>query len=224
MNIHRPPCTGQSGPWWPGSGQSPFGFPSPEASFTGWPAASGAGCLATQKRQSVAGTGGATTRSGELALDLNKIVPYGNPDGTMREDKGFRERKRHYVFADGILAGEGRGPMNPDPVEAGIMVFGLHPAPTDAACTVLMGYDPDKVPIVRQAFRCDRLPLADWAWNDVALISNVPEWNGPITWVPTDSTFRFNPHFGWRGHIERERPGHGPPDALAAPTDNTETQ
>jgi len=137
-----------------------------------------------------------------MCLDLNKIILYGNPDGTMRE--GIPEnRKRHFVLVDGIIGGEGSGPMNPDPVAAGIVLFGTHPASVDAACARLMGFDPEKIPIVRQAFRCRRYPLADWDWQDVRLVSNRPEWCGLLPEISDEATFHFTPHFGWRGHIER---------------------
>ena len=136
-------------------------------------------------------------------LDLNKIVLYGNPDGILREDKP-ENRKRHFVLVDGIIAGEGRGPMNPDPIAAGLIVFGLNPASVDAACAYLMGYDPERIPIVRQAFRCQHYPLTEWDWRDVRVVSNKQEWNGLLPDIPSDSTFHFKPHFGWRGHIERQ--------------------
>jgi uncharacterized protein (DUF362 family) len=134
-------------------------------------------------------------------LDLNKILLYGNPDGTMREP-GKRNRKRHYVLVDGIVAGQGRGPMNPDPFPAGLMVFGIHPPDVDAACAVLMGFDPERIPIIREAYRCESYPLVDWSWRDVPLASNRPEWNAALAGI--ESTFRFEPHFGWKGHIERQ--------------------
>ncbi|MCA9951993.1 MAG: DUF362 domain-containing protein, partial [Anaerolineales bacterium] len=137
-----------------------------------------------------------------MCLDLNKIVLYGNPDGTFRSEEPLSQ-KRHYVLVDGILAGEGRGPMNPDPVPAGIIVFGIHPASVDAACAYLMGFDPENIPIVRQAFLCDHFPLAQWNWRDVTLLSNKPAWNGILPDIPDDSTLKFKPHFGWIGHIER---------------------
>ena len=137
-----------------------------------------------------------------MCLDLNKIILYGKPDGTLRSGTPD-SRKRHYVLVDGIIAGEGRGPMNPDPVRAGILVFGLHPASVDAACAYLMGYDPERIPIVRQAFRCQHYRLAEWDWRDVRLISNRREWNGLLPDIPDDATFHFEPHFGWKGHIER---------------------
>jgi len=137
-----------------------------------------------------------------MCLDLNKILLYGDPSGTFRED-GPENRKRHIVLVDGIIAGEGRGPMNPDPVPSGIVVFGTNPASVDAACAILMGFDPEKIPIIRQAFRCKRYTLTDWDWRDLRLVSNKPEWNGLLTDMPFKDTFHFEPHFGWKGHIER---------------------
>jgi uncharacterized protein (DUF362 family) len=138
-----------------------------------------------------------------MCLDLNKILFYGNPHGTFREPR-LENRKRHYVFVDGIIAGEGSGPMNPDPVPAGLLLFGLHPPSVDAVSAYLMGFDPDRIPIVRQAFRCEKYPLAEWSWKDIEVISNNPVWNGLLPEIPHQSTCHFEPHFGWKGHIERE--------------------
>lgn len=140
-----------------------------------------------------------------MCLDLNKIVFYGKPDGTMNPPLPS-SRRRHYALVDGIMAGEGSGPMNPDPVPAGLLVFGLHPASVDAACAYLMGYDPERIPIVRQAFRCQQYSLAEWRWQDVRLEGNWPEWVGALPDIPTESTLRFAPHFGWKGRIERVGP------------------
>jgi hypothetical protein len=137
-----------------------------------------------------------------MCLDLNKILLYGDPSGIFRED-GSESRKRHIVLVDGIIAGEGRGPMNPDPVHSGTVVFGTNPASVDAACAILVGFDPAKIPIIRQAFRCKHYPLTDWDWPDVRLVSNKPEWNGLLTDISFMDTFHFEPHFGWKGHIER---------------------
>jgi uncharacterized protein (DUF362 family) len=137
-----------------------------------------------------------------MCLDLNKLLLYGRPDGMMRAP-GPEGRKRHFVMVDGIIAGEGRGPMNPDPVPAGLLVFGLHPASVDAACAYLMGFDPARIPIVYRAFRCAQYPVAEWDWTDVQLISDRPEWNGPLPEIPDDATFHFTPHYGWTGQIER---------------------
>ena len=144
-----------------------------------------------------------------MCLDLNKIILYGNPDGTMRAPTPG-SRKRHYALVDGIIAGEGRGPGNPDPVAAALLVFGIHPASVDAACAYLMGFDPDRIPIVRQAFDCRDFPLAEWGWRDVRLISNEPAFNDLLPEIADSATLNFRPHFGWKGHVERSAEPNGP--------------
>ncbi|WP_254822978.1 DUF362 domain-containing protein [Haloglomus halophilum] len=136
-----------------------------------------------------------------MCLDLNKLLFYGKPDGELRDDNS-ESRKRHYSLCDGIVAGESRGPMDPDPKEAGLLVFGTHPASVDAVTTYLMGFDPELVPIVRNAFRCEKYPLAECALEDIAVESNRPEWDGNLTKIPVESTLEFEPHFGWVDHIE----------------------
>jgi uncharacterized protein (DUF362 family) len=138
-----------------------------------------------------------------MCLDLNKILAYGNADGTLRPADASN-RKRHFALVDGIIAGQGRGPSNPDPLQAGVVVFGTSPASVDAACAMLMGFDPDRIPLVRQAFRCERYPIADCCWPEVKLLSNRVEWHGlRLIDLPPEATFHFEPHFGWAGHIER---------------------
>jgi hypothetical protein len=40
----------------------------------------------------------------------------------------------------------------------------------------------------------------------VTVVSDVPDWNGLLPQIPDGSTFRFEPHFGWKGKIERRAP------------------
>ena len=141
-----------------------------------------------------------------MCLDLNKIVLYGNPDGSLRSPLP-ENRKRHFVLIDGILAGQGRGPLNPDPVPAGVVLFGVHPPSVDAACACLMGFDPDKIPIVSRAFQCREFPLSNHGWRDVVVRSNVASWNRRLAEISPDDTLHFEPHFGWKGHIEQVRGG-----------------
>lgn len=139
-----------------------------------------------------------------MCLDLNKCLFYGAPDGTLRPPTPS-SRKTHLVLVDGIVGGEGSGPLNPDPVRSGVVVFGAHPVSTDAACAYLMGFDPERIPVVREAFRCVRYPLAEWTWRDLDIVSSEPRWCGKLPTLDA-TTFRFRPHFGWTGHIERPSP------------------
>ncbi len=135
-----------------------------------------------------------------MCLDLNKIVAYGNLDGSLREPQP-QNRKRHYVLVDGIIAGEGRGPLNPDPVDAGVVLFGTHPPSVDATCAYLMGFNPDKIPIVAKAFAARGFSLSNHDWRDITVRSNRQEWNSRL--LEISETFHFEPHFGWKGKIER---------------------
>lgn len=137
-----------------------------------------------------------------MCLDLNKLALYGNSDGSLRLGETIHG-KRYLSLVDGIIAGEGSGPLNPDPVASGVIVFGSNPAYVDATCAYLMGFDPNKIPLIRQAFQCHHYSLADCNWGDVTCISNESLWNGRLADIPDESTWRFKPHHGWKGHIER---------------------
>jgi uncharacterized protein (DUF362 family) len=94
--------------------------------------------------------------------------------------------------------------MNPDPVSAGLIVFGVHAPSVDATCAYLMGFDPYRIPIVREAFQTKVLPLTEHGIADIRVRSNIREWSGVLLDIPDASTFHFEPHFGWKGHIERQ--------------------
>jgi uncharacterized protein (DUF362 family) len=138
-----------------------------------------------------------------MCLDLNKALLYGALDGSLRT-ADLSQRKAYLCFTDGILGGEGNGPMDPDPVESGVLLFGLNPVPVDATGAVLMGFDINKIPIIRQAFHPRGYPLAGHDLGAVSCISNVESWSGTLADLATSTElFEFRPHFGWVGHIER---------------------
>lgn len=130
-----------------------------------------------------------------MCLDLNQAVLYGRPDGTLGP-----ERRRYLVLADGLVAGEGGGPMNPDPVEAGLLLFGTDAASVDAAAAALMGFEPERIPLVRESFRA--VSVGD-DWRRVTLRSNVRTWDRRAL-AGVEGAYSFAPHFGWKGQIERQ--------------------
>ena len=133
-----------------------------------------------------------------MSLDLNAALLFGNPDSTWRRGG---PRKPHLSFVDGLIAGEGSGPLNPDPVHAGLVVFGTNPADVDTACAWLMGFDPEKLPVIREAYAPNAFRIADGSWREVVVKSQFAAWNGPVSTLA--DTFRFRPHFGWTTAIER---------------------
>lgn len=135
-----------------------------------------------------------------MILDLNKAMLYVNQDGTIR-----KRPRRYFALVDGIMAGEGNGPMAPDRVEAGVLVAGLNPVAVDCASAKLMGLDWRRIPSLSKAFEVQAFPIASFPYSDVVSESNVSRFRGRLEdWDPA-AMFAFAPHFGWKGHVELDR-------------------
>lgn len=90
-------------------------------------------------------------------LDLNRALYFASRDGRLHAEP----RRRSLVILDGIVAGEGQGPLGASPVPAGLLIGGADPALVDYVATRTMGFDPSKVPIIDQALRARLLPSSD---------------------------------------------------------------
>ncbi|HEY6122032.1 MAG TPA: DUF362 domain-containing protein [Pyrinomonadaceae bacterium] len=134
-----------------------------------------------------------------MALDLNRILLYANPDGSMRESNAA---KRYFSVVDGIIAMEGDGPATGTPKAIGCMLAGQNPVAIDAVCARLMGFDYRKLPIVSQAFEPHPFPLIEAGVESIDTLSNKPVWNGSLTEWRLADVFKFEPHFGWKGKVE----------------------
>lgn len=130
-----------------------------------------------------------------MALDLNRALLYGNLDGTWRE--AFAP-KHYLALVDGITGGEGNGPLCPDPVASRVILAGTNPAVVDAVACRLMGFDPRRVPIVRQAFEPHRWPIANASLDEIAVFDDRLGRTISLDEVPPAIPGGFKPHFGWQ--------------------------
>ncbi len=131
-------------------------------------------------------------------IDLNKILLYADKQGRMH-----RTQQRKYIsIVDGILGGEKKGPMEPDRKEAGVLIMGVNPIAADTAGTVLMGFDYRKVPSVINGYYSTGLPLAGFKPEQLKIISNEKSWEKGLDEFKRADTLAFEPHFGWKGHVE----------------------
>jgi hypothetical protein len=63
-------------------------------------------------------------------------------------------------LCDGLVAGEGDGPLRPDPRPFGGLLAAVNPAVLDWIAALVMGLDPARIPISARAFAPAPLPLA----------------------------------------------------------------
>lgn len=59
----------------------------------------------------------------------------------------------HCVIADGVIAMEGNGPLNGAARHMGSIVLSNDPVAADATCARLMGFEPNRIPHIREASR-----------------------------------------------------------------------
>jgi uncharacterized protein (DUF362 family) len=102
---------------------------------------------------------------------------------------------------DGIVAGEGEGPLKPSPVLAGTVIFSDDPVAADVTCAQLMGYEPDRIPLLSFAMNSSiDLPLRSWTSCSV-------QWDqktfSDFRAIPSLLPWPFRTPKGWTGTIER---------------------
>lgn len=136
-----------------------------------------------------------------MILDLNKVLYYANADGSLRDGK-LVKAKRYIGVVDAVLAGEGHGPLAPEPVEMGYLFCGTNPVAIDAVCAAFMGFDPSNIPIIDRAFKVQRYPLCNFGLADTLVSFAGNEY--PLLEIPANLIVPFEPQFGWKGHIEEE--------------------
>lgn len=131
-----------------------------------------------------------------MILDLHKCFSYFDGDGRPRTTP-----QRQLILVDGLIAGEGDGPMACDAKPCGVLLAGTHPVAVDCVSAQLMGFDWRRTRLLERAFTLKELPLTAFQPADIRVRSNNPDWD-----VPSFESMRhivpFRPHFGWKGHLE----------------------
>jgi uncharacterized protein (DUF362 family) len=107
--------------------------------------------------------------------------------------------REHIALVDGIVAGEGEGPMVPVPRRLGVVIFGPDVCAVDTACANVMGFDPKKIKLISNSFQCSPYSLTSIKMEDIKFILNAkavdrmeiielfrPHFKPPKGWVRND--------------------------------------
>jgi uncharacterized protein (DUF362 family) len=139
-----------------------------------------------------------------MCCDLNRCLYYSDRNG-LHLDSAMPVRTVLTII-DGVLAGEGEGPLAPTDVPLGAILAGTDPIAVDLVAVRLMGFDERKLAKLHEPMR-DAGPriTAVRAGSDVRVGEVL---NGSkevrdralqeISWER-----KFVPHAGWVGHVER---------------------
>lgn len=143
-----------------------------------------------------------------MCLDLNRCLYYSDAGG-LRLDAP-RPVRTVLTVMDGIVAGEGEGPLAPSDVPLGAVLAATDPVALDLCAVRMMGFDEERLPKLREAMRdpgprlTDVADPADVEVMEVDLRSGRERTRGLEGLAPERP---FAPHPGWRGHVERKEPG-----------------
>lgn len=138
-----------------------------------------------------------------MVLDLNKCLFFFDGRGERRH-----ERRRYLAVVDGIVGGEGQGPMAPDPKPCGVILAGTNPAAVDCAAATVMGFDWRRIRMLEGCFEMRESNFVPFGADAIEVVSNREAWDGALEDMA--ETFEFRPHFGWAGAIERRREAVAP--------------
>jgi uncharacterized protein (DUF362 family) len=131
-----------------------------------------------------------------MSLDLQRVLHYGRADGTLAD----YVQRTVLTVTDAIIAGQGEGPLAPTPIKLGIMTLGVNTAAVEWVHALLMGLNPQRIPLTREAFAPHRYPLTNFSPNDIAIqVDGRPVVASEI-FAQHGCAFRAPSR--WRGHAE----------------------
>jgi uncharacterized protein (DUF362 family) len=130
------------------------------------------------------------------ALDLQRILRYGKTNGSL----GTAPQRLVVSITDAIIGGEEEGPMSPLPVPSAFLTGAINSAAAEWVNARLMGFDPKRIPLTREAFAAFPFPIARFDPESIRVYLAKET-------LTTAEIFPFEhraflPPKGWRGHCE----------------------
>jgi uncharacterized protein (DUF362 family) len=129
-------------------------------------------------------------------LDLQRILRYGKLDGSLANTP----QRTVISITDAVIGGEGEGPLGNTPVPSGFVTGALNTAAAEGVHARLMGFDPEKIPLIREAFGRFKYPLADFSLDSIRVW--MADTEKPTRDVLPFEGRAFVPPRGWQGHCE----------------------
>lgn len=132
-----------------------------------------------------------------MVIDLNRILMYADNNGHLQDNPA----RRIFCIVDGIVGGEGNGPLDPTPKPAAMVLAGANPVAVDLVCARLMGFDYERLPMLSMAMVKHLLPICISEYDEIICKSGDPLFDHLLIDLGRAS-LDFKPHFGWRKYVE----------------------
>jgi len=131
-----------------------------------------------------------------MVVDLMRIVTYSDRDGILQD----RPQRKILSVIDGIIGGEGNGPLTPTEKKVGVVLVGSNLLATDIVATRLMGFNWERIKYFSYLLENKEFPFFVENVNNIRICSNVPEFKEIFR--TDDRCLSFIAHPGWQGYIE----------------------
>ncbi|HJQ22551.1 MAG TPA: DUF362 domain-containing protein [Blastocatellia bacterium] len=131
-----------------------------------------------------------------MVLDLNRILRFADASGNLQA----HPTRTYFSVVDGLIGGQGEGPLHPEPYPSGVVLAGFNPLAVDWVATRLMGFDPARMRLYANAAQQMREWLPGFDISHCRIHSNVAPWQGLLD--QAEPVFQFRAPAGWRGAVE----------------------
>ena len=132
-----------------------------------------------------------------MSMDLTRIALCADRNGELRQTP----QRAFFSLVDGIVAGEGEGPLSPQARPCGTLVVGSNPLAVDTVCARLMGFDPNRIKLLEAGQ--SRAWLASWVGGgDAIRVSSNFNVSGRMNDILKGRLFSFVPPKGWKDFVE----------------------
>lgn len=132
-----------------------------------------------------------------MATDLLKVIYFADRDGELHN----KRQRRLFSVVDGIVGGENKGPLLPDPKPAGVLVGGESYLAVDLVTARLMGFDPQKLKVYRYLLNDENFDYEIDGYEDIEIAAADPAWRECLSDKKSDF-LSFKPYPSWIGQIE----------------------
>jgi len=135
-------------------------------------------------------------------LDINRAFLYYDPARGV-VDPSQPARRKYLVIVDGIVSGEGEGPLSPLPKPVGYLLASCNPLAVDTVAATLMGFDYSAIKQLMGGYNIARLKIAEFDPQDIRLLGDSSCYSFTEFCAVEHESFRASS--GYRGFIERQR-------------------